>query len=136
MTLGVAAHEALSLYSLFHLEQIGITIQVVKVLQQRKVQRLYDVRIRFALRQYGSEIHSQLLVCYRRLELGLIYGLEIGELVLLLLFNAPADGYLAPQIVVGAVAVELVAKPHSFIFSACHEYYAHLGVGVGIIFVV
>ena len=41
--LRVAAHEALGMLAVVHLHQVGVAIQVVKVLQQRQIKRLPDV---------------------------------------------------------------------------------------------
>ena len=50
----------------------------------------------------------------------------------LLLFLPAQQGQLPPQIVVLAVAVELVAEPNRLELGAVHQDAAHAGVGVGL----
>jgi len=55
---------------------------------------------------------------------------------LLLLFDAPEVGKFPPDVVVVAVAVKLVGKPHGFKLGAVHQDYSCLGIGVYLVLVV
>ena len=134
--LGIAAHQPLCVYALLHLQQIGIAVQMVKILQQGQVHGLDHIGVRVPLGQDGGQVYGQLFVGDGGLQLGLVDGLQAGQLLLLLLLHPAAQRQLAPQVVVGAVPVELMAEPVRLKFGAGHQDDAHLGVGVGLVFVI
>jgi hypothetical protein len=66
------------------LVQVGVPVEVVEVFQQREVECLFQHRVRFVTRQPGGQVHRDLLVADRRLERGLIAGVEpVHDLLLL-----------------------------------------------------
>ena len=130
--LGVPAHQLLGMDAPVHLQQVGVAVQVVKVLQKGKVQRLLDLPVRLALGHAGGQVHGQLLVADGVLQQCLVQRFQRGDVLLLLLFLPAQQGQLPPQIVVLAVAVELVAEPNRLELGAVHQDAAHAGVGVGL----
>ena len=96
--LRVAAHEALGVLSAVHLHQVGVAVQVVKVLQQRQVERLPDVLTFDALRQMRRQIDRKLLVADGVLQHGFAKRLEARELLLLLLIRAAGHRQLRTQL--------------------------------------
>ena len=133
---GVAAHQALCLNALLHFQQIRISVEVVKVLQQRKVQRLDHIGVRFPLSQDRGQVHRQLFVGDGGLQLGLVGRLQVGKLMLLLLLLPPGHRQFPAQIVVRTVAVELMTEPYRLVLGPGHQYDANFGIGIGLVLAV
>ena len=134
--LGIAAHKALGVDAVLHVQQVRVAVQMVEVLQQRELHHLYNVWVRLPLGQDCRQVHRELFVADGRFQRRFVDGLEAGDALLLLLLYPARQRQLAPQVVVRAVAVELVAEPHGLIFGAVHQDDTHLGVGVHLVFVV
>ena len=130
--LRVAAHEALGVLSAVHLHQVGVAVQVVKVLQQRQIKRLPDVLTFDALRQVRRQIDRQLLVADGVLQHGFAKRLEARELLLLLLLRAAGHRQLRTQLWIVHVPGHLVAELDGFKLRAVHQDDAALGVWVGL----
>jgi len=54
----IAAHQVFRAHAGFHVQKIGIAVQVVKILQKREIQRVAHVLVRFALGQAGGQVNG------------------------------------------------------------------------------
>ena len=61
---GVSADQPLRVYSLCTFQKICVSIQMIEVFKQSKVQRGFYVTVGLSLCKFGSQIHRQLLVRY------------------------------------------------------------------------
>ncbi len=128
--LRIAADELFAEHALFHFEQIAVAVEVVEVLEQRKVERLFDVSVTLAPRHQCRKIYGKLLVCDSRLENGLVYRLEIAYTLLLLLVASSYESYLSAQLVVRAMAGKVVIEAALLELRAVHENYSHFRIRV------
>ena len=128
--LGVAAHQVLRLLAGLHVQIVRIAVEVVEVLQQRKVQRILQPRVAHALGEVGRQIHRQLLVADGVLQHRLVQRLQVAQELLLLLLAAADQRKLAANLVVHRVPGELVGEPHVFKFRAVHQDQPRAGVGI------
>ena len=119
--------EVLRMRAVFHIQQIGVSVQVVKVLQQRKIECVFDVLIGFAHCKHRGKFHGKLLVAYRRFKHGFVLWLEARAYFLLRLLVFSYESKLSAQIVVGAMTEKLMREPHRFVFRPVCEYATQLG---------
>ena len=73
--LGIPAEQLLGAHALLHLEQVGIAVHVVEVLQECKIHLLLGDRVGLALGERCGQIDGQLLVRHCMLEQGFVDGL-------------------------------------------------------------
>ena len=59
---GKSAHQLFGFDAVLKVQKIGVTIEVIEVLQKRKVQGLLDVRVGFSARENGGKLDGKLLV--------------------------------------------------------------------------
>ena len=132
----VMPHQILCMHAGFHIQEICITIQVIKILQQGEVQRAFDVCVRFPLGEPGGQIHRQLFVADGMLQNGFIRGFEQADEFLLLLFLTPDNGQFPANVVVVAMAGKLMQEPVGFKFRAVHQNDAGARIGIHRVLVV
>ena len=134
--LGVAAHQVLGFFAGGGVQIVGVPVEVVKVLQQGKVERALDVGAAHPLRQMGGQVDRQLLVADGVFQGGLVGGFQVGQQFLLLLFAAAQQSQLTAQLVVPHAARELMAEPDVLELGAVHQDDAGACVRVGLPLVV
>ena len=60
--LGVFSNEIFRANTLLHFKKIGITVKVIKIFEQSKIQCFFDVTITFALCKFCSQVNGKLFV--------------------------------------------------------------------------
>ena len=125
-------HELVGGQVLVHLEQVRVAVQVVEILEQREVHAGFRVRVGLVHGEPRREVDGQLLVADGRLERRLVGGQQPVHLLLLARLDAAHERQLAAQVVVLAIAVEVVAEHHGLDLDAVHEDDAGFRVRVGV----
>ena len=115
---------------LLYVQKVGIAVEVVKVLGERKVQRRAHILVGFVSRHNRREVDCKLLVAYRVHQHRFVHGLKRSDSLLLLLFDAARKRELAAQIVVYAVACKGVGEPYRLELGAVCEDCPHARVWV------
>ena len=119
--LRVAPDQLLRVHAGRCVQIIGVAVQMIKVLQQREIERVANVRVGHALRQMRRQVYRQLLVADRVLQRRLFRGLQMRKQLLLLLLAATNQRQLAAQLVVARCAGKLMRKPYVFKLRAVHQ---------------
>ena len=58
----IAANEVFRLYAAAEIQQVGIAVEVVKILQQGKIKGIFYVDVRLSLCEYRRKVHCKLFV--------------------------------------------------------------------------
>ena len=124
-------HELVGGQVLVDLEQVRVAVQVVEVLEQGEVHAGFRVRVGLVHGEPGREVDGQLLVADGGLKRRLVGGRQPVHVLLLTGLDAAHEGEVAAQVVVLAVAVEVVAEHHGLHLDTVHEDDARLGVRIG-----
>ena len=130
------ARELVGRNVLVDLQQVGVAVQMVEVLQQGEVHAGLRILVGLVHGQPCRQVDGQLLVADGQLERRLVAGGQPVDVLLLHLFHAAAESDLAAQVVVLAMAMEVVAEQGRLHLDAVHEDDAGLGVGIGLQLVV
>ncbi len=135
--LGVAAHQKLGpLAALVHLQQVGVAVQMVKILQQGEIQGGFYQAVRFGLRHARRQVHRQLLIADGGFQRRFVHWLQGLDTLLLLLLGSADQSQLPPQRFVWAISEKLVGEKRRFHLGAVHQNHSTPRVGVYLIFVV
>ena len=127
---GVATNKFFRNNALVHFQKVGISVQVVEVLQKGKVHCHFNVLVTFPLGKDGSQVNGKLLVADGVLQNAFANGLQTGNALLLLLFVTACYGNFPADVVVVAMAVELMSKPNCLELGTGSQNDAHARVGV------
>ena len=130
----IALHQLMRGDIHIHIEQVRVAVQMVKILEERKIHALLHIFVRLVLRQPRREVHGKVFVTDGSLELRFVAGRKPVNGFLLHLLLAAAGRDLAAQFVVRTVPVELLAEHNRLGFNPVHQDYAAFRVGVRIIF--
>ena len=122
-------HELVGGQVLVDLEQVRVAVQVVEVLEQGEVHAGLGVLVGLVHGEPRREVDGELLVTDGELERGFVARAHPVDALLLLLLHATAQGQVAAQVVVLAVAVEVVAEHHGLHLDTVHEDDARLVYG-------
>ena len=109
---------------------------MVEVLQQGEVHAGLRILVGLVHGQPCRQVDGQLLVADGQLERRLVAGGQPVDVLLLHLFHAAAESDLAAQVVVLAMAMEVVTEQGRLHLDAVPEDDAGLGVGIGLQLVV
>ena len=129
---GVAPHQILRMLLFVQLHIVRVTIQMVEILQQGKIQGVFQTLVGDVLGQICRQIHRKLLITDGVGQDALLPGLQVAHGLLLLLFAATQQGQHPAQIVIHAVPEKLMGKPHVFKFRAVHQNDPGAGIGIGL----
>ena len=132
--LGVSVYKPVCVNAVLHIQQIRISVQMVEVLEQRKIKRGFYVHIRLALSKYSGKLNCKLLVADSGFKHRFILRLEAGNSFLLLLFVLSYKLELSAQVVILAVTEELMREPNRLVLRSVHKDYARFCKRVGVVF--
>ena len=120
--LGDGAGDRLGLLALRQVEQVGVAVEVVEVLEQPEVVVLLEVRVRFHPGQPRRQVDGDLLVDDRRLERTVGAGQQPVVGLLLHLLGPPAQRQRPLHLRVVGVPGELVAEHDRLDLDPVHHH--------------
>src|SRR5690606_29608248 len=131
--LGQLVDHLLGLAPLDHLEQVGVAVEVVEVLQHPELVRLLQVRVRFHPRHPRGEVHGDLLVRDRGLQRAGDPREQPVDHPLLLRLQVAQQGELPARVRVGALPRQVVVEEDRLGLDAVHGDHPATGVGGGLV---
>lgn len=118
---GVASYNTFSGDALFHFEEVGISVEMVEVLEQSEIEGFDEISVRFGTGELSSQVDGELFITDSGFEYGFVLGLQGGDTLLLLLFLTAENRKRSSQVVVIAVSVEHMRKEYLIEFCAVHK---------------